>query len=158
MTGRKLVILVAVVIFAIGMALAGEGYKCTASTQECLDKMAAKMQKSGFVGVELETDEATGGYEITRIIPGSPAEESGLEAGDVLIALNGARIGEDNHKAVKKAKKDWAPGQEITYTIQRGGSDREVNLTLAPMPADVLAKWIGQHMMDHAQVDVAQKK
>ncbi len=52
----------------------------------------------------------------------------------------------------------WVPGQEITYTITRDGSNREVNLTLAPMPADVLAKWIGQHMMDHAQVDVAQKK
>ncbi len=158
MMGRRLLVLVAVAIFALGMALAGEGYKCKASTQECLDHMAAKMQKSGFVGVELEDDEATGGYEITRIIPGSPAEESGLEAGDILIALNGARIGEDNKKAVKKAKKDWAPGQEVTYTIQRDGNDREVNLTLAPMPADVLAKWIGEHMMDHAQVDVAQKK
>jgi len=158
MMGRRLLVLVAVAILAIGMALAGEGYKCTASTQECLDKMASKMQKSGFVGVELETDEATGGYEITRIIPGSPAEESGLEAGDVLIALNGVRISEDNEKAVKKAKKDWTPGQDITYTIKRDGNDREVNLTLAPMPADVLAKWIGQHMMDHAQVEVAQKK
>ena len=157
MMGRRLLVLVAVAIFALGMALAGEGYKCKASTQECLDHMAAKMQKSGFVGVELDY-EATGGYEITRIIPGSPAEESGLEAGDILIALNGARIDEDNKKAYKKAKKDWAPGQEVTYTIKRDGNDREVNLTLAPMPADVLAKWIGEHMMDHAQVDVAQKK
>lgn len=152
MMGRRLLVLVAVAIFALGMALAGEGYKCKASTQECLDHMAAKMQKSGFVGVELEGDE------IIRIFPGSPAEESGLEAGDILIALNGARIDEDNKKAYKKAKKDWAPGQEVTYTIKRDGNDREVNLTLAPMPADVLAKWIGEHMMDHAQVDVAQKK
>ena len=157
MMGRRFVVLVAVVVFAIGVALAGEGYKCTASTQECLDKMAGKMQKSGFVGVELDTDEATGGYAITRVIPDSPAEESGLEAGDVLIALNGVRISEENHDAVKKAKKDWKPGQDITYTIKRDGEDREVNLTLGPMPADVLAKWIGQHMLDHAQVDVAKK-
>ncbi len=152
MMGRRLLVLVAVAIFALGMALAGEGYKCKASTQECLDHMAAKMQKSGFVRVELEGDE------IIRIFPGSPAEESALEAGDILIALNGARIGDDNKKAYKKAKKDWAPGQEVTYTIKRDGNDREVNLTLAPMPADVLAKYIGEHMMDHAQVDVAQKK
>ena len=158
MSCRKMLILVAVVVLAIGMALAGHDYKCTASTQECLDKMATKMQKSGFVGVELESDKDTGGYEITRIIPGSPAEESGLKAGDVLIALNGVAMGEENKDAYKKAKKDWSPGQEITYTIKRGGDDREVNLTLAPMPADVLAKWIGTHMLDHAQVDVAQKK
>ncbi len=47
--------------------------------------------------------------------------------------------------------------QDITYTVKRDGNDREVNLTLGPMPADVLAKWIGQHMLDHAQVDVAKK-
>ena len=27
-------------------------------------------------------------------------------------------------------------------------------MTLAPMPADVLAKWIGQHMLQHASAEV----
>jgi hypothetical protein len=51
----------------------------------------------------------------------------------------------------------WAPGQEITYTIKRVGEDREVQLTLAPMPADVLAQWIGHHMLEHAQTEIAKK-
>jgi C-terminal processing protease CtpA/Prc len=157
MTGRRLIVAVAVALFAISLALAGGDYKCKASTQECLDKMAAKFEKSGFVGVELDTDKATGGYAITRIIPGSPAEKAGLKTGDVLFALNGVRMAEDNHKAMKKAKKDWTPGQEITYTIKRGSEDREVQLTLAPMPADVLAQWIGHHMLEHAQTEIAKK-
>jgi hypothetical protein len=28
-----------------------------------------------------------------------------------------------------------------------------VTLTLAPMPADVMASWIGQHMRDHAEAE-----
>jgi C-terminal processing protease CtpA/Prc len=157
MTGRRLLVLLAVAVFAVSLALAGGDYKCTASTQECLDHMAAKFEKSGFVGVELDSDKATGGHVITRVMSGSPAEAAGLQAGDVLVALNGVRISEDNHKALKKAKKSWKPGQDVTYTIKRGGKDREVNLTLAPIPADVLAQWIGSHMLDHAQVEIARK-
>ena len=157
MRGHRLFVVLVVAVFAVGLALAGGDYKCTASTQECLDHMAAKFEKSGFVGVELDSDEATGGYAITQIIHDSPAEAAGLQAGDVLVALNGVPMSEDNHKALKKARKAWKPGQEVTYTIKRGGKDREVNLTLAPMPADVLAQWIGSHMLEHAQVEIAKK-
>ena len=37
----------------------------------------------------------------------------------------------------------------------RDGADRELAITLAPMPADVLAAYIGQHMLDHAQMELA---
>ncbi len=47
-------------------------------------------------------------------------------------------------------RKDWAPGQEVIYTVKRNGYDKEISLTLAPMPADVMAQWIGKHMIEHA--------
>ena len=150
------VLTVAVVALTV-LALAGEGKKCSYTTQECLDHMANKMKSSGWVGVELEENESTGGYTVMKVISGSPAETAGIQPGDVLYALNGVRISQDNHEALVKAKKDWKPGQSVKYTIKRNGADREVNLTLAPMPADVLARWIGQHMMEHATVEVAAK-
>ncbi len=156
MLGRRMLVLAALVMLVAIPALAGDGEKCTYKTQDCLDHMAANMQKSGFVGVELEPSEETDGYVIVRVVSDSPAEGAGLQSGDVLYALEGVVINDENKDSLKAAKKDWKPGQSVTYTIIRDGNDQEVSLTLAPMPADVLAKWIGQHMLEHASVEVAQ--
>jgi S1-C subfamily serine protease len=131
--------------------------KCAYSTQECLDHMAAKLKSSGWVGIELEKDDATGQMTIQRVIPGSPAEGAGFQPGDVLFALNGIEINDRNEDALKVAKKDWKPGQTVNYVLKRNGQERKATLTLAPMPADVLAKFIGQHMLEHATTEVASK-
>lgn len=165
---RNTILLVAAVALCVFVLLPGAGIagakksgsdekKCTYPTQECLDHMAQKMKNAGWVGVEMETDD-DGHYVIQKVVPGSPAEASGIKPGDVLYALNGVELIEANNEKLAAARKDWKPGQSVTYTIRRGGSDRQVTLTLAPMPADVLAKWIGQHMLEHANVAVASAK
>ena len=150
-------ILVAVAMIAILPAFAGEHGKCTMSTQDCLDHMAASMKSSGWVGVELDTDKAEG-YAVTKVIPGSPAEAAGIEAGDILVALNGVAFKKENDDALMKARKDWKPGQTVSYTVKRNGSERQVSLTLASWPADVIARSIGQHMLEHASAEVASTK
>jgi predicted metalloprotease with PDZ domain len=145
-------------ILALGVAApapAGstKGAKCTESTQTCLNQMAAKMKDGGWVGVELDRNEATGLLVVTKVVEGSPAETAGIEPGDVLYALNGIEIRDDNREALAAARKEWKAGQLVNYTIKRNGADRQVALTLAPMPADLLAKWIGSHMLEHATVE-----
>ena len=152
-------IAVLLVVVATVPVLAGEhGKKCTATTQECLDHMATKMKNSGWVGLELEPNQDAGTLTVLKVVPGSPAEAADIKPGDVLYTLNGVRMTEDNQEALAKARKEWKPGQSVTYTIKRNGADREVTLTLAPMPADVLARYIGQHMLDHVSTEVAEVK
>ena len=158
MIRKGLIALVAVAVLASIPALAGDYGKCKASTQECLDHMATKIQNSGFVGIEYDQNEETGSLTIIRVVPDSPAEAAGIEPGDELYALEGIKICETNKEALAKAKKDWSPGQSVNYTIKRNGTDKEITLTLAPMPADVMAKWIGQHMLEHAAVEIAENK
>ncbi len=149
-------ILIAVAFMAILPALAGSDHaKCKYSTQECLDHMAASMKSSGWVGVELDTDNADG-YAVTRIFPGSPAESAGLQQGDVLVALNGVAFKKENDEALHSARKEWKPGQVVTYTVKRGGGEQKVNVTLGAWPADVVAKVIGEHMLEHASGEIAQ--
>lgn len=150
-------VLVAVLWMALPVLAGDQHKKCPLSTQDCLDKMSEKMKNSGWVGLELEKNETTGLLAVTKVVPGSPAEAAGIQPGDVLYALNGVQISDENEKELAKARQGWAPGQSVTYTIKRNGADRQVTLTLAPMPADVLARWIGQHMMEHASTDVATK-
>jgi carboxyl-terminal processing protease len=119
--------------------------------------MATKMKTSGWVGIEMEQDETTGALSIVKVVPGSPAEAAGLQPGDQLYALNGVEINDQNNEALAKARKDWTPGQTVNYTIKRAGQAKQITLTLAPMPADVLARFVGQHMLEHASTAVAAK-
>ena len=135
----------------------GEHKKCPYPTQDCLDKMATKMKDSGWVGIEMDVDEETGVMTIKKVVPGSPAEAAGIQVGDVLYALNGVTFGKENEEALMKVKKEWKPGQTVTYTLKRNGLDKRVDVTLAPMPADVLAAWIGNHMLEHVSMDMAKK-
>lgn len=155
---RKLLsALVAVAFFAAIPAIAGEGHKCTAGTQECLDKMAAKMKKSGWIGVDMEYNKEKSLSVIKAVVPGSPAEEAGLKAGDVFYAMNGIEYTKANKKAIGAEWEKLSPGKKIRVTVKRGGETKDLKVKLGNMPADVLAKYIGQHMMEHATTEVAAK-
>jgi S1-C subfamily serine protease len=160
MTMRRAVLALSAIVVAAGVARAGEsGTKCNVPIQECLNHMSAVLKSSGWVGIEFEPGTGPdGGYYVQKVVPGSPAEKAGLQPGDVLTALNGVRLAKDNEAALQKARQQWKPGQSVTYTVKRQGEDRDITLTLAPMPADVMAKWIGEHMMEHvAATSVAAK-
>jgi C-terminal processing protease CtpA/Prc len=132
-----------------------DGEKCTHPTQECLDYMATNLKNTGWVGVELNIDEDTGARLVKKVVPGSPAEAAGIEPGDVLVSFNGTKLAKGNEDAIMQTKKDMKPGQTVTYVISRNGLDKKVELTLAPMPADVMAAYIGEHMLQHANTQVA---
>jgi C-terminal processing protease CtpA/Prc len=139
-------------------AMAGsdcEKCSCDEPVSECLNTMVTKLKTSGFIGVELDEDKATKALTVTNVIPGSPAETAGIRAGDELYALNGIRFKDQNHEAMSKVK---VPGNEVTCTIKRNGASKEIQMTLVPMPADLMAKYIGEHMMAHAKQTDAEKE
>jgi C-terminal processing protease CtpA/Prc len=129
--------------------------KCPYTTQDCLNHMAARMKTTGWVGIEYEMDDTTGVATVTRVVPASPAEKAGLQKDDVLFSLNGVEINMKNEDALMKARKEWKPGQTVNYIVKRNGQDRPIALTLGEMPADVLARFVGQHMLEHAEADAA---
>jgi S1-C subfamily serine protease len=150
-------------LLGVTLALAGEPVKsgesshskCPYTTQDCLNHMAAKMKASGWIGIQYEPDEKSGQIVVQKVVPGSPAEKAGLQVDDVLYALNGVEIKKDNDAALMKARKEWKPGQTVTYTIKRGGVAKQVDIVLGEWPADLLARYIGEHMLEHAEADAA---
>jgi C-terminal processing protease CtpA/Prc len=131
--------------------------KCTKSTQACLDEMVSGMRAHGWIGLELDKSDADSALKVKRVVPGSPAEAAGFQVGDELIAVNGVTYSDKNEDALMAVKKTMAPGKQVTYTVSRAGSERKITATLASMPNEVLAQWVGMHMLDHAQnTDIAQ--
>jgi len=152
-------------VLALGVVLAtptiaGDGYeKCTADTQTCLNMMVSNLKDRGWVGIEMEEED--GKLTILRVEDDSPAAESGLRQGDVLLAMNGIAFSEENHDRLYEAKKNMAVGKTVTYSVDRQGcchikgGKSEVEVTLANIPDEIIAKWVGQHMMDHAAIELA---
>ena len=152
-------------VLVLALALTAPGFagngKCDADTQTCLNKMASALKQRGWVG--LETDENDKGQAVVSFVePDSPAMSSGFQEGDVLLALNGVELSEANHEKLAAMKQEMRVGKSLTYTVERAGcchkagGVKEVNVTLAEIPAAVLAKWVGGHMLDHAVIEVAE--
>ena len=127
-------------------------HKCPYTTQDCLNHMASRLQASGWIGIEYEPAE-TGIVTVERVVAGSPAEKAGIQAGDVLYSINGVEIRKGNDEAMAKAKIDRRPGQTLHYVIKRHGAAKPIDIVLGQWPADLLAKYIGEHMLEHAEAD-----
>jgi C-terminal processing protease CtpA/Prc len=142
---------------ALSSVRAGPTEKCPYTTQECLNAMAAKMQNSGWIGVVLDRDKDEN-WVVKEVVPGSPAQRAGIHPGDTLHAMNGIPLRSENEMKLQKIRKDFKPGGSVTYTVRRDGGSRDLTMTLAPMPADLMAKYIGAHMLEHAAQDMAASK
>ena len=68
------------------------------------------------------------GVLIARVVPNSPAAQSGLRAGDVIVAIEGQPVKEG--AAVQQAVEGSSVGQNLSLTLRRDG--REQTLTVRP--------------------------
>ena len=133
-------------------ALAGEGAshkKCLYNAEDCLTSMKARMKAAGWVGITHQADEKTGQVVVQRVVAGSPAEKAGLQEDDVLVAMDGVPIKKDNEKALAEIRKTWKPGKSVLYTIRRDGVAKPIRIVLGDWPADLLARHLSEHMLEH---------
>jgi S1-C subfamily serine protease len=139
-------------------ATAGDANKCTASTQDCLNHMAKSLNNRGWVGIEMDDKGGVGMMVITKVIDDSPAQKAGFMVGDALVAVNGVEFSEENEKELKDIQYAMTPGSDFTYTVSRKGSKVDLNVELGELPDGVKAQWVGLHMMDHAELQMASKE
>jgi len=156
---RVIGVLSVVMIMVVAVpAIAADANKCTASTQDCLNHMAKNLNNRGWVGIEMDDKGGVGMMVITKVIDGSPAEKAGFEVGDALVAVNGVSFSEGNEKQLKDIQYAMTPGADFTYTVSRKGSKVDLDVELGKLPDNVKAQWVGNHMMDHAEPQMASKE
>ncbi len=133
---------------------AEQAYKCTKDVQVCLNEMVSSLKKRGWIGIEYDDSTSGKPLRIYRVVPGSPAEAAGLLAGDVLIAMDGLRFDNPNSRdKIAERRSKQGPGSNVQYTVLRGAKERVITITLGALPSDIMAQWIGMHMLEHAQID-----
>jgi putative serine protease PepD len=65
---------------------------------------------------------------VASVAPGTPAAAAGLATGDAVVAVNGISV--DSSVALIGGVRAMTPGQQVTLTTVRGGSTRQVTVTL----------------------------
>ena len=69
------------------------------------------------------------------IVEGSPADNAGLQAGDIITAIDGLPIDGDNPLDLQVLR--FAAGEEITLAVLRDGESIELPTTLGTRPSDL---------------------
>jgi putative serine protease PepD len=73
------------------------------------------------------------GVGIVSVTPGGAAEAAGIQAGDVLVSLDGKQIGTAQQLATVLAGLEV--GQQVSATVVRNGGQQTLDLTLGELPA-----------------------
>jgi S1-C subfamily serine protease len=75
----------------------------------------------------------SGGRTAPAVVPGSPAQEAGLQDGDIVTAINGRRV--DANNTLDEVLSAYQPGESLTLMVLRNGESLELTLTLGVRPA-----------------------
>ncbi len=73
-------------------------------------------------------DLPSGASVISQVQDGTPADEAGLQAGDVIVAIDGQQL--EKYLEVSNLIASKQPGEEVTLTINRNGSQEKYTVTL----------------------------
>jgi putative serine protease PepD len=96
---------------------------------------AGNAPAAGFLGVGLAARSDGGsGAQVTDVVPDSPADQAGVQVGDVVVAVDEQPI--DGQAALVAVIRDRGPGVEVSIELVRDGQPLTVSATLAERPAE----------------------
>jgi 2-alkenal reductase len=88
----------------------------------------------GDLAVE-ENLPVSNGALVSDIQAGTPAEQSGLQPGDIITAVDGISLAQD--KTLRYVLIQYQPGDTVQLTVLRNGSEIQLDLTFAARPDDL---------------------
>jgi len=91
----------------------------------------------GWLGVSVadQNPGPSGGAQVTAIEPGGPADRAGLSAGEIVLAVNGAKI--SGAAGLIRAIASVRPGTEVVLTVSRDGHIMKMAVVVDRRPAQL---------------------
>src|SRR5438046_5468373 len=112
----------------VGFAIPIDAAKSVASTL-----IAGGKVQHAFLGVKIGDAASGPGARVGTVVDGSPAAKAGLQAGDVITAVEGKTI--TSADDLTAAVGNRAPGDKVTVTLRRNGATQTVTVTLGVRPS-----------------------
>lgn len=94
-----------------------------------------------FLGVTMTDSAATAdgvtrmGAKVEQVEPGTPAEQSGIQQGDVIVGIDDYAVG--SAESLTGFVRQYASGDEVTITLIRGSQEISVTATLTIRPETI---------------------
>ena len=136
-------------IFSPSGGSVGIGFAIPATT---IHDVVAQLQEHGkvargWLGVQIQSmspDMAASlglksekGAIVAQVEPNSPAAKAGVEQGDIVTAIDGKPV-EDNRDVTRKVA-SVAAGTSATFTVNRGGAEKQIKVLIGARPDDKVA-------------------
>ena len=86
-----------------------------------------------YIGIQSQPTADGSGVQVVTVESGTPGEKAGLQVGDVITAIDGNAITAKNPFA-NQLLFDHKPGDTVKLTVQRGGSEMTISVTLGVRP------------------------
>jgi putative serine protease PepD len=112
----------------VGFALPSDSVKAVVSTLISGGKV-----QHAYLGVSIADSSTSAGAEVASVKADSPASKAGLQAGDVITAMNGNTVGSADDLTAQISS--HAPGEKVTLTVDRNGKTQKIDVTLGSRPS-----------------------
>jgi putative serine protease PepD len=112
----------------VGFAVPSNTVKSVASTIISGGKV-----QHAYLGVTVGTASNGEGAAIESVKPGTPAAKAGLQAGDVVTAIDGQTVTNSDDLTAKISAHQ--PGDKVTLTVTRNSATKTLDVTLGTRPA-----------------------
>jgi putative serine protease PepD len=86
-----------------------------------------------YLGIKVGDTTSGDGAQVTNVLSGTPADKSGLRAGDVINSIDGVTIGAADELTANLSSRK--PGDKVTLSITRNGKSMKVTVTLGTRPS-----------------------
>jgi putative serine protease PepD len=131
-------------VYSSGSSASGEatggtglGFAIPSST---VKKVVAALREGGTVAhayLGVSTSDGNGGATLASVRSGGPADDAGLQSGDLVTKIGATSVTDGDDLAAAIAR--LSPGDKVTVTFRRDGSTRTVTVTLGKQPAQASA-------------------
>ena len=89
------------------------------------------------------------GAVVQEVVAGSPAEDAGVQVGDIITAVDGTPI-DANHRLADVVSQ-YQPGDRVKLTVWRAGDAKSVTATLGENPQDSTRPYLGVRYADFTE-------
>jgi len=94
-----------------------------------------------MLGINIE--DSDDGVVVAGVSPGGPADESGIETGDLIVAIDTSELGDSDNSSPTEVLIGYmarvAPGESVALSIVRGDEEHEIEVEARPLQAQYFA-------------------
>jgi len=126
---RRTMLIRTLIVSAVGLALVAGAIAAVASTRDSepdtsreqsrQESTPAPEAETPWLGIVAQPFKDGDGVAIEHVAPGSPADDAGLEAGDVIRAIDGTDV--QDVEDLRSAIEEKGAGDEVTLSVVKNG-------------------------------------